>query len=165
MNTGWETLAEALRDELQEYGGLLNILQDQQRAILHRKPDQVLELNGQIERQLRGTRERRKRREALDRELAQFVQRPADSSLRDLIGFFPDAVRPMLLALIEEVNHLLTRTKRRARQNQMLLARSIEVSQEILQKLNPEGLTKTYSPKGQLKVGATGNGSRCLARG
>jgi hypothetical protein len=46
----------------------------------------------------------------------------------------------------------------------MLLARSIEVSQQILQRLNPGALTKTYSRRGQITITKGGFGSKYLAR-
>ena len=48
MITAWETLADALRNELQEYGELLNLFDKQQAAILKRDPDTVLVLNDSI---------------------------------------------------------------------------------------------------------------------
>jgi hypothetical protein len=46
----------------------------------------------------------------------------------------------------------------------MLLARSIEVSQQILQRLNPGGLTKTYSRRGQISLVRGGSDPKYLAR-
>ena len=36
-----EQIIDALRSEMQEYGGLLNLFDRQQNAILNRKPDEV----------------------------------------------------------------------------------------------------------------------------
>lgn len=163
--TGWEALVEALREEMQEYGALLNLFDEQQTAILQRLPDVVLTVDGSIHAQLRETRSRRSRREGLVRDTASAMGHAPESSLKTLIECFPENVRPLLKALIEEVNRLITKVKRRAGQNQMLLARSIEVSQEILRRLNPENLTQRYTQNGKLKIGIAGNGSRCLARG
>lgn len=162
---GWEPLADALRDELQEYGGLLNLFDEQQMAILRRQPETVLAVGDSIEQQLRTVGKRRKRRETVARESAERFNRPQECSLRELTEFFPQTVQALLHALIDEVNQLLFRTKRRARQNQMLLARSVEVSQEILCKLNPDAVTKSYSQEGRLNIGLNGGASRCLARG
>jgi flagellar biosynthesis/type III secretory pathway chaperone len=61
----------------------------------------------------------------------------------------------MLEALMAEVNRLIRQSRRRARQNQMLLARTIETSQQILQRLRPDTITKTYSSNGRIEIGAT----------
>jgi flagellar biosynthesis/type III secretory pathway chaperone len=161
---GWETLVDALRSELQEYGCLLNLFNEQQNAILQRRPDQVLIVSASIEEQLKTVNRHRKLREELVKKSAATVDKPLNSALLELMEFFPASVQPLFRALIEEVNRLLVRTKRRARQNQMLLARSIEVTQDMLRLLNPGIITTTYSRKGRLKLGLAEAGSRCLAR-
>jgi flagellar biosynthesis/type III secretory pathway chaperone len=164
MITAWETLADALRNELQEYGELLNLFDKQQAAILKRDPDTVLVLNDSITAQMKLIDQRRGLRESLVRESAGEAGRPPESSLGELMAFFPESVRSLFRALAEEVNNLLRRTKRRAQQNQMLLRRSIEVSQGILHRLNPGAVTKTYSSNGQLNISVAGKSSRCVAR-
>ena len=164
MITDWEPLAAALREEVQEYGGLLNLFDEQQAAILRRQPDVVLAIIDSLAAQAKTIDVCRKQREAFVKQCATGAGQPEESALSELLAFFADSVRPLLHALIEEVNHLITRTKRRARQNQMLLARSIEVSQQILQRLNPEAVTKTYSPKGRVRIAASAAKPRYLAR-
>ena len=166
MTTGWESVVDALRDELQEYGGLLNLFEDQQTAILQRRPEEVLAVTVSIEEQLKTINERRSYREELVRKSSRaVVKTSSDGLVREVIGYFPEAVRSLANALVDEVNNLLIRTKRRARQNQMLLVRSIEVSQAILRMLDPEVVTSTYSHKGKLRFGVTGGASRVLSRG
>ena len=41
-----------LRDELQEYGGLIGLLNAQQQSILNRRPDSLLEINQSVQTQL-----------------------------------------------------------------------------------------------------------------
>ena len=65
-----ERLITTLRGELQEYGGLLQLLDMQQAAVLDRKPDEVLELIQKIEAQLTATHACRKLRERTADELA-----------------------------------------------------------------------------------------------
>ena len=164
MSTPWEAVVEALRDELQEYGGLLNLFEDQQAAILQRRPEVVLEVTASIEEQLKTISERRNYREELVRKSSRTVQTSSDGLVREVISYFPEAVRSLANALVDEVNNLLIRTKRRARQNQMLLVRSIEVSQAILRMLDPGVVSTTYSRKGKLRFGVTGGASRVLSR-
>lgn len=165
-----EPLADALREELQEYGGLLALFEEQQNAILRREPDKVLATQDAIITQLKTINFCRKQREALVAEIAELATAGGIAvaekvSVRALLPFFAEPVRPLLEALIQEINGLVTRTKRRAKQNQMLLARSIEVSQQILQKLNPETVTRTYSARGKMKLAAAAAaGSRMLVR-
>ena len=48
----WEELLDLLRDELQEYGGLIGLLNAQQQSILSRKPDSLLEINQSVQAQM-----------------------------------------------------------------------------------------------------------------
>src|SRR5205823_4140789 len=65
-----ELLIELLRSELEEYGGLLALLEDQQAAIVARAPDRVLEINTAINDQMRMIQMRREAREEFAENLA-----------------------------------------------------------------------------------------------
>ena len=164
MTINYDNLIGALRDEVQEYGELLSLFNDQQAAILERNPSRVLEVQDTIKEQLVTINDCRKRREQVAKEFAVDIGEEPGSSVRQLIDKCEETVRPLLNALIYEVNQLISKTRRRGHQNQMLLARSIEVSQQILQRLNPGGLTKTYSRRGQISLVRGGAGSKYLAR-
>ena len=160
-----EDLIPLLRAELEEYGWLLNLIEAQQHAIVQRSPDAVLELNESISVQVKKIQTRREAREQFVRDLAGRLNQPANSTLRALLGSFRAPIRPLLEALIEEVNSLVKRARRRAQQNQMLLARSIEVMQDVLHRLNPEMVTKVYGADGRAFFGIREAGGRCLAKG
>jgi flagellar biosynthesis/type III secretory pathway chaperone len=159
-----DPLIDALRDELQEYGGLLSLFDEQQKAILARQPDAVLVIQDSIRTQLDTIHVCRKHREQVASELAVLLGQDPASSVKSLIDFCDEVVRPLLHSLIYEVNQLISKTRRRGQQNQMLLARSIEVSQQILQRLNPDAMTKTYSRGGRIKLSRGGAASTYLAR-
>ena len=147
-----EQLITELRQELEEYGGLLSLLDLQQAAVLDRKPDDVLELISRIDAQLATTNTCRKRREATAAQLGSLSQIPGPPTLRSLAPHFRSAVRPLVESLANEVNRLITHTRRRAQQNQMLLARSVELTQELVSGLSPQAITKTYSARGRVKI-------------
>ena len=151
-----EQIIDALRAELQEYGGLLNLFDEQQDAILNRKADAVGEVEIIIEAQLATLRARRSRRESLVAALA------PDATLLQVILHFPQPMRPLVEALATEVNRLIARVRRRAQQNQMLLARTIEVTQELCEKLQPGTVTRTYAQDGKMKIKAAGGAGRLL---
>ena len=159
-----ERLITTLRSELQEYGGLLQLLDMQQAAVLDRKPDEVLNLIQKIEAQLNATHACRKLREHTADELATFSGSPVPATLRSLAPHFRPAVRPLVEALADEVNRLITHTRRRAQQNQMLLARSVELTQELISRLSPKAVTKTYSAGGRVKIKPAAGASRLLER-
>ena len=159
-----ELLVERLRSELEEYGGLLALLEDQQNAIVARAPDRVLEVNTEINDQMRMIHMRREAREQFVSTLAVKLNQKPNSTLRSLLSFFRKPIQPLLEALIDEINSHVTRARRRAQQNQMLLARSIEVMQEVLQRLNPETMHKVYGADGRSLFGVRDTKSRWVVR-
>lgn len=154
----WDPIVEALRGELEEYGGLLRLFEEQQQKIFIRESEGVAALVPQLEQQAVAVRVRRGAREKLVREFGVARGRGADQSLRQLLPEFPADVRPLLEALIDEVNHLVHRARQRSRQNRLLLARVVELHQALLPSLRPQAFTKTYSRRGQLAVSAGGIG-------
>ncbi len=159
-----DQLITSLRSELEEYGGLLNLIERQQEAILGRKPDNVLELVSLIEAQIATTHARRKQREATMNELACLSQIQGSATLNKLIPHFRAVLRPLIEALADEVNRLIAETKRRAQQNQMLLARSVELAQELISQVSPRAVTKTYSARGRMKIQPASGASRLLEK-
>ena len=152
MNNAWELIANCLRDELQEYGGLVGLFEEQQGALFRRDANGVLASVSAIEAQARSAAERRTRRELVVREFALSHARSGDSTLRALLDCMPAEVRPMIEALIDEINRLVHRARRSARQNTLLLQRAIEIHQEALRTLRPEAFTKTYSARGEVSL-------------
>lgn len=145
----WEPLIALLRDELQEYGGLFNLLGQQQDHIIERKPDAVLSLNDEIDVQTRTVASLRARREALVDEFLVRAGEAAPGSLRRLIPHFPDFVQPLLEALMTDINHMVRRNRHKARQNHLLLSRAVQLTEETLRVLQPENFTRTYGRTGR----------------
>jgi len=145
----WEPLVEILRNELQEYGGLFNLLGQQQDRIIERKPDAVLSINDEIEIQTRTVADLRGRREAFVDDLLVRVEQPAPGSLRKLIPHLPDFVQPLVEALMTDINHMVRRNRHKARQNHLLLSRAVQLTEETLRVLQPENFTRTYGRTGR----------------
>lgn len=157
-------IIEALREEVAEYGALLNCFDEQQSVILGRNAEAVSIADEKISLQLVATRDRRRHREILVAELATVSGQPAHSSLTALKPLFADPMWLLVQALIAEVNRLIALARRRAQQNQMLLARTIEVTQEIVATLRPGTVTRTYSPQGRMKIKASAGVGRLLEK-
>ena len=66
----WEDLLSLLRDELQEYGGLIGLLSAQQQSILNRRTDSLMELNQSVQTQMEASQILHKRREGYVSDLA-----------------------------------------------------------------------------------------------
>ncbi len=154
MNQPWQFIAECLRAELAEYGGLLHLFESQQLSLFKRDPEAVLRCAGEIEAQARAVAERRTRREEAVSQFAAAHGQPSTASLRSLLPFIANEARPLLEALISEVNLLLHRVRRTSRHNHTLLARAVELHQETLQHLRPQSFVKTYSAAGRVAVAA-----------
>jgi flagellar biosynthesis/type III secretory pathway chaperone len=150
VSTTWEYIIDALRNEMQEYGALLGLFEDQQANLLRRDATAVITITASIEEQVRTTQRCRDLREQALSQFAIEHERPATSSLRQLLPFFTPEVRPMLEAILTEINHLIHRLRRRARHNQMMLSRSVEAYEEAIRTLRPEIFAKTYSARGAL---------------
>lgn len=163
--SNWQFIAQCLREELADYGGLLRLFEEQQRALFDREPDTVLHLANEIETHARTLSTSRTRREAAVAEFAEQHRQPTTSSLRSMLHLIEADARPLLEALINEVNTLLHRVRRTSRHNQTLLTRAVEVHQDMLQQLRPNAFTKTYSPGGRVSVSTTLPASTLRAAG
>lgn len=148
----WEPLVETLRSELQEYGGLFNLLSRQQDGIIAREPDAVLSLNDEIEGQTQSVARLRRQREAMVTTLAGRAGEESPGTLRKIVPHFSDNVRPLLEALMTDINHMVRRNRQKARQNHLLLSRSIELTEKTLRVLQPENFTRTYKRTGKMKL-------------
>lgn len=148
----WDPLIDLLRSEVQEYGGLYNLLDRQQEEIFKRDPELVMNTNAEIERYMAEMGELRGHREAKVREMARACGADEEQSLSKMLPCFPDFMRPMLQALIDEINQMIRRTRQKARQNFLLLSKTMELNHETLQALQPENYSKTYSKKGRVGV-------------
>jgi flagellar biosynthesis/type III secretory pathway chaperone len=152
-----EKLIEALREELQQYGEMLARLERQQQCVLSRgrgAADELLHCVAEVESQGAVIRAARERREACQQALAEHLQTGAAAELGRIIPLLPPDYRPLLQALVEEINECLARVRQRARQNHLLLMRSVELMQRLLGTVLPPADAATYDQSGQLIGGA-----------
>jgi flagellar biosynthesis/type III secretory pathway chaperone len=165
MSTHWEFIAECLRAELADYGLLLRLFEEQQRRLFDRDADGVLQLANEIETQANSLAGSRCRREQAVATFAAAHGRPATTTLRAMLPLIEADARPLLEALINEVNTLLHRVRRTSRHNHTLLTRAVEVHQDALQQLRPQAFTKTYSPAGRVSLATAHPASTLRAAG
>ena len=161
----WQLIADSLRQELAEYGALLRLFEQQQQSIFARDPDAVLRIGTEIEEQAHLLQEYRRRREQTVSSFATRVGLPGSATVRSLLPHLEAEVRPLLEALINEINHLLHRVRRTSRHNHTLLARTLELHQETLRQLRPDVFMKTYSPDGRVSVAASRSAPALRAAG
>ena len=152
MSHHWEYIAECLRAELADYGGLLHLFEAQQRSLFDRDADAVLRIAGEIEEQARNVGTSRCRREQAVAAFAEQHGRPTSTTLRSMLPLIEADARPLLEALINEVNALLHRVRRTSRHNHTLLSHAVEVNRATLQQVRPQSFTTTYSPAGRVTI-------------
>ena len=97
-----------------------------------------------------------KRRQGYVTTLAERFGEDKSSTLSEIINHFPDVTKPMFHSLIEEINSLISQVRKKIEQNQRLLMRLSEVTDQILSVTDPASQTKTYTRDGNLQ---------CLSRG
>ncbi|HYD84284.1 MAG TPA: flagellar protein FlgN [Opitutus sp.] len=161
----WQSIADSLRQELAEYGALLHLFEQQQESLFKRDPDNVLRLGTEIEDQAHILQDCRGRREQAVAGFATLLGLPASSTIRSLLPHVEADARPLLEALINEINVLLHRVRRTSRHNHTLLSRTLELHQETLRQLRPDAFTKTYSPSGRVSLAATAGAPSLRAAG
>ena len=145
-----------LRKEIQEHGALLALFSEQQKAIMQRQSERVLMLLDAVQQQVDALHRARNYREML---MAQVVPRSRvtrTTPLSELVKRFPPAVQPLLRQLVDELLRVSDHVRRKANQNQVLLARSIEVIRDLLEELGPTNSARTYEIDGRVKISLSG---------
>lgn len=132
MTATLEQVIEALRNELQQYGEMLALLEAQQEAVAQRESGSVLTSIPAIEAQSSAIQEARCTRETHQRHLAWALGRPDSITFQELLPLLPDEYRPLVGALVQEINELLERVRQFAEQNHSQLRRSLELMDRFL---------------------------------
>jgi flagellar biosynthesis/type III secretory pathway chaperone len=145
-------LIEALREELKQYGEMLALLDQQQSFVVRRQtnalPNSANSINAQAE-ILRGARHEREQRQ---RNLAGELALPEDANFKTLLPKLPAEYQPLVGALVEENNELLTRVQQRARQNHLLLSHCVDLMQQFIVSIFPAAKPVTYDGHGHAPV-------------
>lgn len=144
-----QQLIESLREELTQYGQMLVLLDEQQDRILQRHTDELLQTTNTVNHQGAIIQAARRQREEAQRELGRSLALPAEPTLANLSPLLPADYRPLVSALMNENNQLLSRVHQRARQNYLLLRRSLDLLDQFLSTLVPV-TTPVYNGTGHL---------------
>ncbi|MBN1404415.1 MAG: flagellar export chaperone FlgN [Opitutales bacterium] len=155
----WQSLAEAIREELRECAWLLSLLDDQQKAILGRDNGALLKVNEAIEEQTHSLALCNRRRIDLMLAASRSQILVPGSTIMDLAPDMPQAMKPLFEALSLEAASLRERVNRRSRQNRRLLERASGVVNELLGVVRPGSITRTYGRKGRFQTYSSLKGS------
>lgn len=150
----WRPLAEALREELKEYGWLLSLLDKQQRGILDQDYDGFPDMTHTIEEQIQVAFRQRRVREDRLAQVQELAGVPAGLRMKEFCDLLPSGARELFHELLRELQHTITRLQKRSRQNKLLLARAQEMAVEIVSLLRPTEVTRTYTPRGSMQFKA-----------
>lgn len=142
-------LIESMREELRHYGELLALLDTEQEQVMRRQADDLLLTVQAINTQTEAIHAARRERTQRQRELADFLELPAEAEIAKLMPLLPQAQRPLLTALVEESNQLLFRVRQRARQNHILLSRSMELMDKFMHSIFTAS-APTYDEMGEI---------------
>lgn len=149
MNDSAQELVAALRDELRQYGALKGLLEQQQTFIVERRTQDLLQAIDAVNAQAIAVESARHARECCRRTLATGLGLPEEAAFTALLPHLSVAGRTMVQALMDENNLLLGRIQQRARQNQMLLRRALELMQQFMERLFPSVGVTGYDGTGR----------------
>jgi hypothetical protein len=125
-------LIDALRNELQQYGEMLALLEAQREVVARREPASVLNSISAVEAQSATIEAAQRARETHRRQLAWAVSSPDNVTFQQLLPLLPEQYRPLVTALVQEINQLLERVRHIAEQNRDQLQRSVELMERFL---------------------------------
>lgn len=165
MTAKTERLIESLRHELEQYGEMLALLDQQQDQVVRRAADEIINTVSAIQGHGELIQAARQRREASHRDLAAELALAPEATLADLTAVLPPKFRPLVQALTEENNQLLFRVRDRARQNHILLGYSVELMQELINGLVARPQTPVYNGAGAMAPAAAGGSALLEAVG
>lgn len=153
MKETMDNLVQSLREELIQYGEMLTLLEDQQELIVNRSADGLIQNLTAIHSQMAEIAKVRDKRDEQRFELANSLEKDGDILFKELIPCMPSDYQTLTMALLDEVNGLLQKANQRMRQNHLLLSRSLDFMQQLIQSLFPTQAGQTYDQSGQIGAG------------
>ena len=145
-----EKLIATLREELQQYGEMLARLDEQQQLVIRRAAQAALQSVPLIQSQSSILTQVRESRFTAMKELCAQLDLPESATFKELTPQVPNEYRPLLQALVQENNELLQRIHQRARQNHILLTRTVESMQHVINSLGIHRPTPVYNEEGNV---------------
>jgi hypothetical protein len=143
-------LIHALRDELEQYGEMLARLDEQQEYAMRRAADELLMSVSAVQQQGERVRKARQARSQVLARLAESLALPGETPFSQITPLLPENHRLLIDALVQENNELLVRVQQRARQNHVLLLRSLELMRNLMNSLFPGSAPPVYTESGTL---------------
>jgi len=152
MNPLFKSFIESLREELKHYGEMLALLDQQQQLVVLRQGPELLQSVAAVDAQAAAVQAARREREECRGQLAVALGLEETAGLKELTLALPPDYQPLVHALIQENQELLVRVRQRARQNHLLLSRSVELMQRVINTFAPAATTGTYTANGAARA-------------
>lgn len=148
LNQTLEAFVEALRQELQGYGELLALMESQQQLIISRDSPKIESSASNINRQFHIIQKLKESRSDRQKELSACLGLSNDALYENIRKRLPSEYVTLTDALVEENNELLKEVRVKAKQNQLLLFRTVEMMQEFINHIIPRTEEKSYDATG-----------------
>jgi hypothetical protein len=146
----WDELAEALRDELAEYGGLLALLDEQRDAIMERGVDALVEVGERVQQQAASAQHYKDVREEICARLARSAGCSQEATERELLSYMPSGARAMFESLVDEGMGVAKSAQKKVERNTLLFARAGDLNEKLLMAMRPHSTSKTYNKRGSV---------------
>lgn len=127
-----DNLINTLRQELVQQSELLALLEQQQEAVLLSDAEAALRVTEQINGVMARILDLRRERTRYCRALAGRLGRPDTATVTDLAAELPDDHRLLVMALLDQNEHLLGRIHDVSHQNVQLLTHSVHLMEKFM---------------------------------
>lgn len=149
-----EPLCNLLRQEMSEYGGLVCLLNEQQKLIFFRDAHGLMHINSLIEKQVAYLSSLKGHRLALVESL-KAASPIALEKVEDFIKLFPTPYKSLVEDLIDNLLLLTQKISDKTRQNHQYLENALQETQSLFKKVLSKAKVATYTKKGKLSLSQT----------
>ncbi len=129
---------DALRNELQQYGEMLALLETRDQQECGQSSGSLLSLAHEIEMQIAIVDAVRTRRSSSQTQLAWALGSPEHDSVEQILPALPEEYRPLVTALVDEIHGLIQRLQDSAKISCSQLHRSMELMQRFIAGISPQ---------------------------
>ncbi len=143
-----DEFVDALRSELHGYGELLALMESQQSRIISRDTLKIESSAHEVNSQFEQIQKLKRLREESQARLSVSMGLLPDAQYAEQRQYLPADFRNLTDALVEENNDLLKKVRKTAKQNQMLLFRTVEMMQEFINHIIPRTDSPAYDATG-----------------
>lgn len=147
-------LCNLLRQEISEYGGLVCLLNEQQKLIFFRDAKALLEVNSLIEKQINCLGLLKDQRFSLIESLKGQSSKELKKA-EDFLDLCPGPYKSLVQDLIDNLVLLAQKISDKTRQNHQYLENALKETRSLFHKVLSKAQVATYNKKGNLNLSHT----------